>query len=107
VVAIVRLSPADHAEAMRLDGAAIFDPMGTGRGMARTVVLPESIMDEPAELRAWFRRAFEHVSTLPAKVKKVKKLKKKPRAGAKASGRTSRGSGPPVRARRSRGGSRS
>jgi TfoX/Sxy family transcriptional regulator of competence genes len=96
--AIVRLSPADHEEAMQLDGAALFDPMGTGRGMARTVVLPESIMDEPAELRAWFRRAFEHVSTLPAKVKK-------PRAAP--SPRPSRGTGPRARAKRSRAGSRS
>jgi hypothetical protein len=39
------------------------------------VQMPETIMDEPAELRAWVKRSFEYAATLP---KKVAKPKKKP-----------------------------
>ena len=45
--AIVKLGEADYAEAMALDGAEPFDPMGTGRVMSNTVLLPETILDEP------------------------------------------------------------
>lgn len=76
--ALVKLSPEDLGDAMALDGSRPFDPMGTGRVMTNTVVLPETIMDEPGELAAWFRTAFAYVSTLPPK----KKTKKK--GGAKA-----------------------
>jgi TfoX/Sxy family transcriptional regulator of competence genes len=68
--AIVRLSPADQREALALDGAGPFDPMGNGRVMADTVLLPESVMDDRAELADWLRRAFEFTATLPAKKKK-------------------------------------
>jgi len=68
--AIVKLSPADQQEALALDGAEPFDPMGNGRVMTNTVLLPESIMDEPAELRSWLARAFSYAATLPPKRKK-------------------------------------
>ena len=67
---MVKLSPADQAEAMKLDGTEPFDPMGNGRVMTDSLLLPESVMDEPADLRDWLRRAFEHTVTLPAKKKK-------------------------------------
>jgi TfoX/Sxy family transcriptional regulator of competence genes len=80
--AIVKLSDADLAEAMTLDGTEPFDPMGNGRVMANTVLLPEAIMDEPAELAVWLRKAFDYTATLPAKKKSkspATKQSKKPR----------------------------
>lgn len=83
--ALVKLGPEDYAEAMALDGSEPFDPMGTGRVMSNTVLLGESVMDEPAELRAWLRKAFEYTATLPPKKKKSKTGAAKLR-GANASG---------------------
>src|SRR5262245_37581752 len=71
--AIVKLSASDQQVALALDGAEMFDPMGNGRIMRDTVFLPESVMDEPDELRAWLRKAFEYTSTLPAKKKRPKR----------------------------------
>ncbi len=68
--ALVKLSPEDLRDAMTLDGSKPFDPMGTGRVMTNTVVLPEAILDEPDVLAAWFRTAFAYASTLPPKKKK-------------------------------------
>lgn len=70
---VVRLSPADEQEARALDGATQFDPMGDGRAMSQKILMPESLMDEPAELRAWLRRAYDYVATLPRKPKKAPK----------------------------------
>jgi TfoX/Sxy family transcriptional regulator of competence genes len=72
--AIVKLSPDEQSAALALDGATLFDPMGNGRVMRDTVQLPESVMDEPEELRAWLRKAFDYTMTLP------RKLAKKPAA---------------------------
>ncbi|HEY4239093.1 MAG TPA: TfoX/Sxy family protein [Kofleriaceae bacterium] len=78
------LSDADRAEALALEGAAPFDPMGTGRTSSDKVQMPESIMDEPDELRAWVRRAYDHAAALPKKAtKKPAAAKKKPAAAAK------------------------
>jgi hypothetical protein len=68
--AIAKLSAADQKLALAIDGASVFDPMGNGRVMRDTVFLPESVMEEPAELRAWLRKAFEHTAALPAKAAK-------------------------------------
>lgn len=70
--AIVKLADDDYAEAMKLDGSEPFDPMGRGHVMSNTVLLPETIMDEPEELRAWIRKALAHAKTLPPKRKKAK-----------------------------------
>jgi TfoX/Sxy family transcriptional regulator of competence genes len=70
--AIVKLGEDDYREAMALDGAAPFDPMGRGVVMSNTVLLPESVMDEPAELKSWLARAFAYTATLPPKKKKAK-----------------------------------
>jgi TfoX/Sxy family transcriptional regulator of competence genes len=64
---IVRLSPADHQAAMALDGAELFDPMGNGRAMTDTVLLPADVMDDPAELRGWLDRALEFTAAKPPK----------------------------------------
>jgi TfoX/Sxy family transcriptional regulator of competence genes len=65
--AIVKLSEPDRAAALALDGAEVFDPMGNGRVMHDTVLLPEAVMDEPDELRGWFLKALEHTATVAAK----------------------------------------
>jgi TfoX/Sxy family transcriptional regulator of competence genes len=75
---MVKLGDADHTEAMKLDGAEPFDPMGNGRVMSNSVLLPETVMDESAELRGWLRKAFDYTSTLPAKKKPA--VAKKPAA---------------------------
>jgi TfoX/Sxy family transcriptional regulator of competence genes len=64
---IVRLSPVDHQAAMELDGAELFDPMGNGRAMADTVLLPADVMDDPAELRSWLERALAFTAAKPPK----------------------------------------
>lgn len=90
---MVKLGDADRAVAMKLDGTEPFDPMGKGRAMTDSVLLPETVMDEPAELRAWLRKAFDRVVTLPAKNKKggkkppAKKSAAKKRAAKKTSKR--------------------
>lgn len=71
--ALVKLAEADQQEAMRLDGAEPFDPMGNGRVMKDTIMLPDSVMDEPGELRDWLRKAFDYAATLPPKQKKAPK----------------------------------
>jgi len=73
---MVKLSDADHAEALALDGAEKFDPMDTGRVMSNTVLMPESLMDEPDEMRAWLAKAFAYTSTLPPKRSKAAKRAK-------------------------------
>ena len=66
---IVKLGPEDYPEALALDGAEQFDPMGRGHVMSNTVLLPESVMDETAELKSWLARAFTYTATLPSKKK--------------------------------------
>jgi len=68
---IAKLSAADQQAALALDGAEMFDPMGNGRIMRDTVFLPESVMEEPEELRAWLRKALDHTANLPAGGKKA------------------------------------
>jgi TfoX/Sxy family transcriptional regulator of competence genes len=65
---IVLLPEPDRAEALALEGAGLFDPMGNGRVMSDKVMLPEAIMDDELELRRWIDRAFQHVARLPPKL---------------------------------------
>jgi len=83
------LSPEDREEALELDGAAPFDPMGNGAKRSDKIQMPETIMDEPAELRAWVKRSFDYAVTLPRKVKKASRrtdtdTKKRRRPAGKA-----------------------
>jgi len=80
----IRLSPTDRAEALGLDGAEIWDPRGLG-GERETVFFPETIMDEPEELRAWLQRGLAYSATLPPKKKPggKKKPATKPKARRK------------------------
>jgi TfoX/Sxy family transcriptional regulator of competence genes len=98
---VVKLSAADQERAEALDGTEPFDPMGNGRVMKDALLLPESVMDEPAELRGWLARALAYTATLPAKKKGTKKPapakatakakpKAKPKAKAKAKAKAKR-----------------
>jgi TfoX/Sxy family transcriptional regulator of competence genes len=64
---MVWLSEPDRTAALALDGAAPFDPMGNGQVRSDKVMLPEAMMDSPAELRRWISRAFEAAAALPPK----------------------------------------
>jgi hypothetical protein len=70
--AIIWLPEEERGEALALEGAAYFDPMGDGRKSDK-VMLPEAIMEEPDELRRWLTRAFKAALKLPLKVKAPKK----------------------------------
>jgi TfoX/Sxy family transcriptional regulator of competence genes len=61
------LDDKDRASALALEGAEYFDPMGDGRRHSEKVMLPEAMMEEPDELRAWIRRAFDAAARLPPK----------------------------------------
>jgi len=67
--AIVKVSGDDQRAALAIDGTSMFDPMGNGRVMRDTVFLPESIIEEPAELRGWLRKALAYTASLPSKGK--------------------------------------
>ena len=70
------LDEAERAEALALEGAGPFDPMGDGRRSDK-IMLPEAMMDDAPELRAWVARAFAGASKLPPKEAKKKPAAKK------------------------------
>src|SRR4051812_40646639 len=71
------LPEAQRAEALDLEGASVFDPMGDGRARSDKIMLPESMMDDADELRRWIDRAFKAAAKLPPKAAKKKPAKKK------------------------------
>jgi TfoX/Sxy family transcriptional regulator of competence genes len=88
---MIWLPEGERAEALALEGAAPFDPMGDGRARSDKVMLPEAFMEEPAELRRWVARAFKAAAKLPLKTKAPPKAaaaraptKKQAKAKAKA-----------------------
>jgi uncharacterized protein YdhG (YjbR/CyaY superfamily) len=64
---MLSLSEADRTAALALPGASAFDPMGNGKVRSDKVMLPDRMMDAPAELRHWIARAFEATEGLPQK----------------------------------------
>ena len=54
-------------EALALEGAALFDPMGDGRARSDKVMLPERFMADSPQLRRWIARAFKAAAALPPK----------------------------------------
>lgn len=72
---MIWLPEGEREEALALEGAGPFDPMGDGRARSEKVMLPEAMMEEPAELRRWIARAFKAAGKLPLKVKSPKKKK--------------------------------
>jgi TfoX/Sxy family transcriptional regulator of competence genes len=81
---IVKLSPADQDKARKLDGTEPFDPMGKGVVMKDTLLLPESVMEDPAELKAWLRRGLDYTASLPAKKQKGGAAKPAPKVKSKS-----------------------
>jgi TfoX/Sxy family transcriptional regulator of competence genes len=70
--AIVRLYDDDRAEALALEGASRFDPMGNGRVSKDTIMLPEDVFHDEEQLRHWLQRALDGAAKLPPKAKKAK-----------------------------------
>jgi hypothetical protein len=66
---MVWLPERERAEALALEGVAMFDPMGDGRARSDKVMLPEYMMSNPTELRRWIARAFKGAAALPPKRK--------------------------------------
>lgn len=86
------LAEPDRAAALALEGASLFDPMGDGRARSDKVMLPESMMADPGELRRWIARAFKAASELPKKAEKT--------ASAKSAGKRAAAKKPAVKAQR-------
>ena len=77
---MVWLPDVARAEALALEGASYFDPMGDGKKRSDKVMLPEALMEEPAELRRWLKRAFDAAAELPRKAAKPAKKTAAPKA---------------------------
>jgi TfoX/Sxy family transcriptional regulator of competence genes len=75
---MLALDGAEREAALALEGAGPFDPMGDGRARSQKVMLPEAMMDEPAELRRWIGRAFDAAAKLPRKAAKLPRKAAKP-----------------------------
>jgi hypothetical protein len=91
---MLALPEPERAEALALDGAAMFDPMGDGRARSDKVMLPEKMMRDPAALRGWIARAFKAAAALPPKTGKPAKAKsakaKPPKLAALAKAKSAR-----------------
>lgn len=72
--ALVKLGPADLAELEGLGGTP-FDPMGNGRTMSETLLLPEAEFADPARLARWLAKARDHVAAKPPKKKPIRAAK--------------------------------
>lgn len=73
---MLALEGADREEALALEGAGPFDPMGDGRARSQKIMLPEAMMEEPGELKRWIQRAFDATSKQPPKAAKKTAPKK-------------------------------
>jgi TfoX/Sxy family transcriptional regulator of competence genes len=69
---LFRLSTADQAIFLQLDGAAEFEPM-PGRKMKGYVVFSSPLERDRKELGKWLARSLEYAKGLPAKAKKPPK----------------------------------
>jgi TfoX/Sxy family transcriptional regulator of competence genes len=65
----LRLSPADRETMLGMDGAAPFEPM-PGRPWKEYVIVPESLIAAPADLRPWVERSCDYTRGLPPKLRK-------------------------------------
>jgi TfoX/Sxy family transcriptional regulator of competence genes len=71
---IVRL-PADERTRLLDKGWSTFEPMA-GRPMREYLALPNEVIDDPDQARAWVERAAAYVRTLPPKAPKGSRKKK-------------------------------
>jgi len=77
---IFRLSASDHAEFLKLDGAAEFEPM-PGRKMKGYGILGDPLSRDPREIERWMKRSLEFTRTLPGKAKAPGPAKIRKKAG--------------------------
>jgi TfoX/Sxy family transcriptional regulator of competence genes len=68
---VLRLAEADRRAIVEQHGALPFEPMG--RPMTGYVRAPAAMLDQPAVLREWVRRAFDYAAALPPKQPKPRK----------------------------------
>jgi len=73
---MIWLPEPERAEALALDGASLFDPMGDGRVRSDKVMLPASMMIDAPALKRWVGRAFKAAAALPPKAAKAAKAAK-------------------------------
>jgi TfoX/Sxy family transcriptional regulator of competence genes len=71
----IRLDEADHATLVDEFKAKPFAPIA-GRKSSKTLVLPDRIAANPAQLRRWRDKALAHALSLPAKKAKKPAVKK-------------------------------
>ena len=63
---VVRLGTAELAAFLALPGARPFEPM-PGRPMTGYAVVPEAMLADEPEIRAWLQRSLAFTRTLPPK----------------------------------------
>ena len=68
----LRLSEADRARFLALEGARLFEPMA-GRPMREYAVMPPASVERPAEAGEWLERALQYAALLPPKEPKKKR----------------------------------
>ena len=78
----VRLPEESRDELMGLGGKT-FEPM-PGRPMRDYVVIPDTILAKPAELKAWAGKALSYGLSIPPKKKKPAKSGKKSKRSSKS-----------------------
>ena len=66
--AMLKLGPGDYAALVKKGGTP-FDPMGNGRPMAATLMMPDREFRDPTRLARWLAKSRDYVATLPAKTK--------------------------------------
>jgi TfoX/Sxy family transcriptional regulator of competence genes len=63
---MLRLSDTDRAAFQQRYRARLFEPI-PGRAMREYVVLPDSLLEDPRELKRWVARGHAYVASLPPK----------------------------------------
>ena len=69
---VLRLPDSEREKLLKRVGAKPFEPM-PGRPMREYVVAPDDFVAQPAQVKAWLRKAFEYGSSLPPKAGSRKK----------------------------------
>jgi TfoX/Sxy family transcriptional regulator of competence genes len=82
---IVRLSEEDRAEALKVEGSRIFEPM-PGRPMKEYVALAPTVLQNRDGVRAWTARAFAYAGALPGKAAQSSATKSSGKPAPKKSG---------------------
>ena len=75
----VRLAPPRLAELLESGQATTFSVM-PGREMQGYAVMPQSVVDDDAQVDAWVAEALEYTATMPPKERKAKAAAKPKRA---------------------------